>query len=139
MAFTMRAWQYNSTKGGIEKNLQINEAAPQPVLHDEQILVQVHAMAINPVDHKVTEGPMPLRLVGSDITPGADFCGKVAKVGKKVDEYQIGEFVFGAKVGALTGGSMAQYIAVEREMLARLPEGVKVEDAAGVGIVGLTE
>jgi len=109
------------------------------VLHDEQILVQVHAMAINPVDHKVTEGPMPLRLVGSDITPGADFCGKVAKVGKKVDEYQIGEFVFGAKVGALTGGSMAQYVAVDRQMLARLPEGVKVEDAAGVGIVGLTE
>ncbi|KAI4660770.1 uncharacterized protein J4E79_005338 [Alternaria viburni] len=139
MASTMRAWQYNSTKGGIEKNLQINEAAPQPVLHDEQILVQVHAMAINPVDHKVTEGPMPLRLVGSDITPGADFCGKVAKVGKKVDEYQIGEFVFGAKVGALTGGSMAQYVAVEKQMLARLPEGVKVEDAAGVGIVGLTE
>ena len=139
MASTMKAWQYNSTKGGIEKNLQINDAAPQPTLHDEQILIQVHAMAIDPVDHKVTEGPMPLRLVGSDITPGADFCGKVAKVGKKVDEFQIGEFVFGAKVGALTGGSLAQYVAVERNMLATLPEGVKVEDAAGVGIVGLTE
>jgi alkaline phosphatase D len=139
MASTMKAWQYNSTQGGIEKNLHINDSAPQPVLHDAQILVQVHAMAINPVDHKVTEGPMPLRLVGSDITPGADFCGKVAKVGKKVDEYQIGEFVFGAKAGALTGGSLAQYVAVEREMLTRLPEGVKVEDAAGVGIVGLTE
>ncbi|CAN9287949.1 unnamed protein product [Alternaria alternata] len=139
MASTMKAWQYNSTKGGIEKNLQINDAAPQPTLHDEQILIQVHAMAINPVDHKVTEGPMPLRLVGSDITPGADFCGKVAKVGKKVDEFQIDEFVFGAKVGALTGGSLAQYVAVERNMLATLPEGVKVEDAAGVGIVGLTE
>jgi alkaline phosphatase D len=47
--------------------------------------------------------------------------------------------VFGAKVGALTGGSLAQYVAVERNMLATLPEGVKVEDAAGVGIVGLTE
>ncbi|CAG5141560.1 uncharacterized protein ALTATR162_LOCUS967 [Alternaria atra] len=135
----MKAWQYNSTKGGIEKNLQVNDAAPQPTLHDEQILIQVHAMAVNPVDHKVTEGPMPLRLVGSDVTPGADFCGKVAKVGKKVDEFQIGEFVFGAKVGALTGGSLAQYMAVERSMLAVLPEGVKVEDAAGVGIVGLIE
>jgi alkaline phosphatase D len=138
MAQTMKAWQYNSTKGGIEKNLQINDAYPQPVLHDEQILIQVHAMALNPVDHKVTEGPMPLRLVGSNIVPGADFCGTVAKVGKKVDEYQIGEFVFGAKVGALTGGSLAQYVAVERDMLAWLPEGVMVEDAAGVGIVGLT-
>jgi alkaline phosphatase D len=139
MASTMKAWQYNSTNGGIEKNLQTNDAAPLPFIHDEQILVQVHAMALNPVDYKVTEGPMPLRLVGSNITPGADFCGKVAKVGRKVDEFQIGEFVFGAKVGALTGGTLAQYVAVERDMLARLPEGVKVEDAAGVGIVGLTE
>ncbi|KNG50814.1 hypothetical protein TW65_01792 [Stemphylium lycopersici] len=112
MTSTMKAWQYNSTAGGIEKNLQINDAAPQPAIHDEQILVQVHAMAVNPVDHKVTEGPMPLRLVGSNITPGADFCGKVAKVGKKVDSFQIGEFVFGAKVGALTGGTLAQYQAL---------------------------
>ncbi|KAJ5063556.1 PhoD-like phosphatase-domain-containing protein [Bipolaris maydis] len=139
MAATMKAWQYNSTNGGIEKNLQINEAAPLPFLHDEQILVQVHAMALNPVDYKVTEGPMPLRLVGSNIIPGADFCGTVAKVGRKVDEFQIGEFVFGAKVGALTGGTLAQYVVVERTMLAVLPEGVKVEEAAGVGIVGLTE
>lgn len=135
----MKAWQYNSTNGGIEKNLRINESAPLPFLHDEQILVQVHAMALNPVDYKVTEGPMPLRLVGSNITPGADFCGTVAKVGRKVDEFQIGEFVFGAKVGALTGGTLAQYVVVERTMLAVLPEGVKVEEAAGVGIVGLTE
>lgn len=139
MAATMKAWQYNSTNGGIEKNLQINESAPLPFLHDEQVLVQVHAMALNPVDYKVTEGPMPLRLVGSNITPGADFCGTVAKVGRKVDEFQIGEFVFGAKVGALTNGTLAQYVVVERTMLAVLPEGVKVEEAAGVGIVGLTE
>ncbi|KAL1801270.1 hypothetical protein ACET3X_001612 [Alternaria dauci] len=138
MASTMKAWQYNSTQGGIEKNLQINDAAPQPTLHDEQILVQVHAMAVNPVDHKITEGPLPLRLVGSDVTPGADFCGKVAQVGKKVDEFQIGEYVFGSKVGTLTGGTLAQYVAVERNMLARLPEGVKVEEAAGAGVVGLT-
>ncbi|CAA9966079.1 Reticulon-4-interacting protein 1 mitochondrial [Pyrenophora teres f. maculata] len=139
MASTMKAWQYNSTKGGIEKNLQLNDAAPQPTLFDEQILVQVHAMALNPVDHKVTEGPVPLRLIGTNIIPGADFCGKVAKVGKKVDSFQIGEFVFGAKVGALTGGTLAQYVVVEKSMLTRLPEGVKVEDAAGVGVVGLTE
>ncbi|KAF1832829.1 GroES-like protein [Decorospora gaudefroyi] len=135
---TMKAWQYNSTHGSMEKNLHINDAAPQPVLHDDQILVQVHAIALNPVDYKVTEGPMPLRLIGSNLIPGLDFCGKVAKVGKKVDEFQIGEYVFGAKPGALANGCLAQYTAVDRNMLGRLPEGVKVEDAAGAGIVGLT-
>lgn len=135
----MKAWHYNSTSGGLEKNLHINDAAPQPTITDNETLVEVHAMALNPVDHKVTEGPMPLRLLGSNITPGADFCGRVAKVGNKVDEYQIGEWVFGAKVGTLKGGSLAQYISVPQEMLARLPKGVKIEDAAGVGVVGLTE
>jgi alkaline phosphatase D len=139
MVPTMKAWQYSSTVGGIEKNLAINAAAPQPVLTDDNIIVQVHAMALNPVDHKVTEGPMPTRLIGTNLIPGADFCGTVAKVGKKVDEYQIGEWVFGAKVAALATGSLAQYISVEKDMLTRLPDGVKVEDAAGVGIVGLTE
>lgn len=135
----MKAYQYNNTKGGIEKNLHINDAAPRPTISDSEILVQVHAMALNPVDHKVTEGPMPLRIFGSNLTPGADFCGKVVETGKKVDEFQIGEFVFGAKVGAFTGGSLAQYISVSKEMVGRLPEGVKAEDAAGFGIVGLTE
>lgn len=135
----MKAWQYNSTSGGVEKNLELNHVAPQPTISDNEVLVEVHAMALNPVDHKVTEGPMPIRLLGANLIPGADFCGKVSKVGKKVDEFQIGEWVFGAKVGELKNGTLAQYVTVPREMVAPLPEGVKVEDAAGVGIVGLTE
>ncbi|CAO2647597.1 Nn.00g085190.m01.CDS01 [Neocucurbitaria sp. VM-36] len=138
MAQTMKAWQYNSTKGGIEKNLKINDAAPLPTITDNELLIRVHAVGINPVDHKVTEGPLPLRLVGSNLTPCSDFCGKVAKVGKKVDDLKVDEWVFGSKMGALNHGSLAQYVAVPRQMVASLPEGVKVEDAAGVGIVGMT-
>jgi alkaline phosphatase D len=102
MAQTMKAWQYTSVSGGIEKNLHLNDKAPRPVPADNEILVQVHAMAVNPVDYKVTESPAPLRLLGSTFTPGLDFCGKVAGVGKKVDEFKIGEFVFGAKMGEST-------------------------------------
>lgn len=100
MAQTMKAWQYNSVAGGMEKNMCINESVPRPVPGDDEILVQVHAMAINPVDYKITESGAPLRLLGSTFTPGADFSGKVAGVGKKVDEFKIGESVFGAKIGA---------------------------------------
>lgn len=79
--------------------MHINENAPKPIPGDDEILVQVHAMAINPVDYKLTESPAPLRLFGTTFIPGADFCGKVAAVGKKVDEFKIGEMVFGAKLG----------------------------------------
>ena len=135
----MKAWQYDSVVGGLEKNLKINDTAAQPTIGDDEILVEVHAMALNPVDYKVTEGGMPLTLVGSQCIPGADFCGKVAKTGKKIDSFQIGEWVFGAKVGAISNGSLAQYISVSKESLATLPKDVRVDDAATIGIVGLTE
>jgi NADPH:quinone reductase-like Zn-dependent oxidoreductase len=135
----MKAWQYASTSGGVEANLQINETAARPMLGDDEILVQVHAMALNPVDYKATEMGIPLVLFGSRLTPGADFCGKVAKTGSKVDSFRIGEWVFGAKVAALATGTLAQYVAVSKQHLTSLPEGVEVDDAATIGIVGLTE
>jgi alkaline phosphatase D len=138
MTTTMKAWQYASTSGGVEANLQINDTT-QPILGDDEILVQVHAMALNPVDYKATEMGIPLVLFGSRLTPGADFCGKVAKTGSKVDSFRIGEWVFGAKVAALATGTLAQYVAVSKQHLTSLPEGVQVDDAATIGIVGLTE
>lgn len=135
----MKAWQYDSVAGGLEKNLKINDAAAVPAIGDDEILVEVHAMALNPVDYKITESGMPLALLGSKCIPGADFCGKVAKTGKKIDSYQIGEWVFGAKVGAVSNGSLAQFIAVSTDSLTSLPKDVQVEDAATIGIVGLTE
>lgn len=53
MAAIMKAWRYNSTKGGLEKNLKLDDATPVPTITDNDMLIQVHAMALNPVDHKV--------------------------------------------------------------------------------------
>lgn len=155
MAQTMKAWQYSSVTGGMEKNMHINEIAARPTPSNDEILVQVHAMALNPVDYKITESGAPLRLFGSTFIPGSDFCGKVSAVGKKVDEFQVGEMVFGAKiglkmlchevthtetfVGEITNGSLAQYTTVKKHMAISLPSGIKPEDAAAVTLVGLTE
>ncbi|KAF3048666.1 hypothetical protein E8E11_002536 [Didymella keratinophila] len=133
---TMKAWQYDGVP--VEKNLRINDAATQPTISDLEVLVEVHAMALNPVDYKVTESA-PLTALGLKCIPGADFCGKVAKTGIKVDSFQIGEWVFGAKVGAISNGTLGQYVSVSQDMLTSLPSGIEVEDAASVGIVGLTQ
>ena len=122
----------------METNLKINDAAPMPAINETEVLVQVHAMALNPVDYKVTEAPLTLRLLGSNLTPGSDFCGKVAGVGSKVEDFQVGDWVFGAKPGELKNGTLAQYAAVTKEMVAKLPDGVKAEEAAGATSVGLT-
>ncbi|KAF2133338.1 GroES-like protein [Dothidotthia symphoricarpi CBS 119687] len=138
MAQTMKAWQYISVTGGMEKNLHINESAPKPVPGENEILVQVHVMALNPVDYKMTESPAPLRLLGSTFIPGFDFCGKVADIGKNVDGFTKGEYVFGGKIGSIGKGTLAQYVAVNKDQATSLPKGVQPEDAATVGIVGLT-
>jgi hypothetical protein len=54
----MRAWQYTTTEGGIEKNLHINADAPVPTPKPKQNLVKVIAMALNPADYKNAESSL---------------------------------------------------------------------------------
>ncbi|KAH6629045.1 hypothetical protein C7974DRAFT_179891 [Boeremia exigua] len=135
---TMRAWQYDSVAGGLEKNLKINDTATQPTISDDEILVEVHAIALNPADYKVSESA-PITALGVVCIPCMDFCGRVAKAGRKVDSFQIGEWVFGTKGGAVSNGTLGQYVSVSQNMLTSLPAGVETEDAASVGVVGITE
>jgi len=74
----MRAWQYSSTQGGLEKNLRLNASAPLPTLKPNQSLVQIIAVALNPVDYKPAEVPFAGRyLVPKPATPGIDIAGRV--------------------------------------------------------------
>lgn len=139
MAQTMQAWQYSSTTPSLEANLRINTTAPKPSISATEILVQVHFAALNPVDHKVTESPLPLRLVGSNLIPCADFSGVISAIGSTITDLSVGDRVFGVKLASFANGSLAQYISVSRTQLARLPDGVDLQDAAGVSLVGLTE
>src|SRR5690349_11074773 len=80
----MRAWQFSSTRGGIEKNLRLNNSAPVPAhdsraLGNDKVLVKIIAAGINPVDYKLAELPIIGRLLyRKDATPGSDFAGVIA-------------------------------------------------------------
>jgi NADPH:quinone reductase-like Zn-dependent oxidoreductase len=114
--------------------------APKPSITADQILVEVHSASLNPADHKVPElGLLSRAARPATATPGMDFCGKIAEVGSKVTGFQAGEMVFGTSLGRPLGhGSLAQFMPVSKDMLTHLPEGLKVDDAAGMGVVGLT-
>lgn len=122
----------------MENNLHIDENVPKPTPGDNEILVQVQVMGINPVDYKVTESPAPLRVLGSVFTPGSDYCGKVVEIGKNAAGFTKGQFVFGAKIGDHVHGTLAQYVAINKEYATALPTGVNPQDAATAGICGLT-
>jgi NADPH:quinone reductase-like Zn-dependent oxidoreductase len=137
---TMKAWQFTSATGGLDKNLyQPASGAPKPRPYDDQILVEVHSMALNPADYKVPELGMIARpLISMPAIPGMDFSGRVAELGSKVDWARVGEMVYGTYTGSLGKGTLAQYVAVGREMVIGTPEGVDVDDAATIGVAGLT-
>lgn len=147
---TMRAWQFSSTRGGIEKNLHLNDAARVPAhdtraLGSEKVLVKVLAAAINPVDYKMPELPALGRLLyGGNATPGSDFAGVIvaakdrSTAGEGEEGFREGQLVFGRLNQPVKHGTLEEYIVVSKGQLVRVPEGVDPVDAAGVGVAGLT-
>ncbi len=111
---------------------------PQPAA--DEILVKVHAAAVNPLDwHYMRGSPYIMRLgsgLGKPDDPrlGVDFSGTVAAVGSSVTRFQPGDRVFGGRTGAF-----AEYLLVpERAAITKQPDNVSFEHGAAVAIAGLT-
>ncbi|KAL2267869.1 hypothetical protein VTJ83DRAFT_5146 [Remersonia thermophila] len=139
----MKAWEYSTAAGGLEKNLVLNPSAPVPTLSpklgDSELLVRVLAASLNPADHKVAElGVLSKLAVRHPATPGMDFCGRVVQTTSTVDNFAIGDLVFG-NLGVTQHGTLAEYIVVPTKACAHVPDGVSVEDAAATPVAGLTE
>lgn len=116
------------------------EDVEKPVPADNQVLVRVHAAAINPLDwHYMRGTPYIMRLETGFGAPrnarlGVDFSGTVEAVGKDVRRFKPGDEVFGGKFGAL-----AQYVTVaEGGSIARKPANLTFGQAASVGVAAIT-
>jgi NADPH:quinone reductase-like Zn-dependent oxidoreductase len=115
------------------------EDIEKPAPADDQVLVRVHAAAVNPYDwHHMRGSPYLLRLstgLGSpeNIRLGSDFSGTVVEVGESVTEFQPGDEVFGGAAGAY-----AEYVAANTRAIARKPASVSFEEAASLPIAAIT-
>jgi NADPH:quinone reductase-like Zn-dependent oxidoreductase len=114
------------------------EDVEKPVLEDDRVLVRVRASSINKADwHQLRGWPRLLRpLTGGTLRPkdsriGTDFAGVVEAVGKDVTDLAPGDEVFGGRSGAF-----AEYVSAIN--VVRMPTGVTFEEAATMGIAGLT-
>jgi NADPH:quinone reductase-like Zn-dependent oxidoreductase len=116
------------------------ENIEKPIPADNEVLVKVHAAAINPVDwHYMTGTPYFMRLDGGigkpkGIRVGVDYAGTVEAIGSGVKLFKPGDEVFGAKRGAL-----AEYVNVreDRGVVAK-PPNITFEQAGAVAVAGLT-
>jgi NADPH:quinone reductase-like Zn-dependent oxidoreductase len=119
--------------------LQFEELA-KPVPEDDQVLVKVHAAALNPLDwHYMRGEPYVMRLSSGIGAPdntriGVDFAGTVEAVGSKVTRFKPGDEVYGGR-----GGALADYVVVrEDRAIALKPSGISHEQAAAMPIAAVT-
>jgi NADPH:quinone reductase-like Zn-dependent oxidoreductase len=103
---------------------------------DNELLIAVHAIGINPVDTKIREGTFKRFQPVLPAIIGRDICGVVAKVGRRLTGWFEGEAVFGM-LDYVRGAYAEQTLATPRE-ITRKPSTVDPVHAAGIPVAGLT-
>lgn len=131
----MKAAYINET--GPASNIQFAEL-PAPTPTAKQILVQVGAVAVNPIDTYIRGGLVPMTLPMPFVV-GCDFAGTVEAVGADVTQFKRGDRVWGSNQGLLgRQGTFAETITVDANLAYPTPDGVSDEQAAAISLVGIT-
>jgi len=122
--------------GGKEQLKEIEMNDPTPL--DNQVIVNLHATSINPIDWKLREGYLKAMLPFEfPIILGWDAAGVIEAVGSKVDHFKPGDRVF-ARPDTTNRGTYAELTAVDAHLLAEIPDNISFEEAACVPLAGLT-
>ena len=113
----------------------------QPVPGDRQVLVRVHAAALNARDWHVLRGDPYIVRPSADLgwrrpnvrIRGTDFAGRVEAVGPSVTGVRVGDEVYGDAIGAF-----AEYVAVPEDAVAVKPANLSYEQAAAIPLAATT-
>jgi NADPH:quinone reductase-like Zn-dependent oxidoreductase len=113
---------------------------PDPKVAPGQVLVQVRAAGVNPVDWKVMAGGLdPMMDAIFPVIPGWDVAGTVVGTGPDVPEFAVGDEVMAyARKCVVHAGTFAEYVAVDASAVARKPAALDWAQAGGLPLVGLT-
>jgi alcohol dehydrogenase len=111
---------------------------PDPALRDEDVLVEIHAASVNPLDLKIREGKLKLILpYRLPLILGNDLAGVVLRVGPGVRRFKPGDEVY-ARPDKDRIGAFAELIAIREASVAIKPMRLTMEEAASIPLVGLT-
>lgn len=122
---------------GPPESLKIEEVA-HPTPQANELLIKIHAAAMNPKDALMRKGRMKFLVRGRfPYIPGYDLAGEVVKVGKNVHAFQAGDQVYGM-INNHLGGAHAAYAAVPAAEIAHKPKNISWEEAAAVPLAALT-
>src|SRR6266498_3906523 len=111
---------------------------PRPALKPDEILVQVHAAGLNPIDYTIPKGTFkPILRIQLPATLGSDLAGVVVEVGSRVTRFKPGDAVF-ASIFDLGTGALAEFAIVPENAAALKPANLDFVQAASIPMVGLT-
>jgi putative PIG3 family NAD(P)H quinone oxidoreductase len=101
---------------------------PTPVPAAHEVLVRVHASALNRADLLQRMGRYPAPPGWPSDIPGIEFAGQVAATGSDVTRWRSGDRVF----GLVGGGAHAEYLVVHEATIARIPDALSWREAAAI-------
>jgi alcohol dehydrogenase len=111
---------------------------PPPEINEYEVLAEIHAASINPIDFKIRDGKVKLLLkYKMPLILGNDFSGVIVKVGTKVTQFKVGDEIY-ARPRKDKIGTFAEYIAIHEDDIALKPKNLTFEEAASIPLVGLT-
>ncbi|MBA4284997.1 MAG: NADPH:quinone oxidoreductase [Xanthomonadaceae bacterium] len=111
---------------------------PEPAPGEDEVLVEIHAASVNPLDAMLRAGEFKLLLPYKlPLILGNDFAGVVIRVGARVRSFKPGDEVY-ARTDTDRAGSFAERIAIRESSLAHKPKTLSMEQAASIPLVGLT-
>ncbi len=110
------------------------EEVPSLNIADDQILVRVRDAGVNPIDWKIRQGHLKNVMPAAfPMTVGQDFAGEVSQCGKSVNQFAVGDRVFG-----FAQGSYAEYAVAPASAVAAIPDSIDFTTAAALPTAGST-
>ncbi len=110
----------------------------EPVVNENDVLVQIYATSLNQLDAKLKSGEFKLLMPYKfPLILGHDVAGVITKVGSKVSRFKVGDEVF-ARPADFRIGTFAEYIAINENDVALKPTNISMEEASSIPLVALT-
>ncbi|MFA1548431.1 NADP-dependent oxidoreductase [Actinomadura chokoriensis] len=134
----MRAVSYDSYASD-NSRLEVGDV-PDPKVGPGQVLIEVRAAGVNPVDWKVMAGGLDGMMDAMfPVVPGWDVAGVVRALGPDTPDFAPGDEVMSyARKDVVGAGTFAQYVAVSADDVARKPQSLGWTEAGGLPLAGMT-
>jgi len=127
------------TKYGKPEVLQVGEQ-PTPVIGKDEVLIENYATSVNPRDCLIRAGRYQLqfKVPGFPLILGSDCAGVIVKKGSEVTNFNVGDRVYGFKNPSHGLATYAQYVSINKNLIALSPIGMDLENVAGTPLCSLT-